>query len=141
MSLRHRVPVSTIMTKKIITLNSNDQLETAERLFKQHHIRHIPVVEGDRIIGMLSLTDLLRISFADGAYEEDADVETIVYNMFTISQVMAKNLKSVSSDTTTKEVAEILSQNEFHALPVVDGETLVGIVTTTDLIKYLLEQY
>jgi CBS domain-containing protein len=129
------------MTKKIITLNSNDQLETAERLFKQHHIRHIPVVEGDRIIGMLSLTDLLRISFADGAYEEDADVETIVYNMFTISQVMAKNLKSVSSDTTIKEVAEILSQNEFHALPVVDGETLVGIVTTTDLIKYLLEQY
>ncbi|PIB29760.1 HPP family protein [Maribacter sp. 4G9] len=141
MSLRHRVPVSTIMTKKIITLNSNDQLETAERLFKQHHIRHIPVVEGDRIIGMLSLTDLLRISFADGAYEEDADVETIVYNMFTISQVMAKNLKSVSSDTTIKEVAEILSHNEFHALPVVDGETLVGIVTTTDLIKYLLEQY
>ncbi|WP_243641761.1 CBS domain-containing protein [Maribacter algicola] len=141
MSLRHRVPVSTIMTKKIITLNSNDQLETAERLFKENHIRHIPVVEGDRIIGMLSLTDLLRISFADGAYEEDADVETIVYNMFTISQVMAKNLKSISSDTTIKEVAEILAHNEFHALPVVDGEKLVGIVTTTDLIKYLLEQY
>ena len=141
MSLRHRVPVSTIMTKKIITLNSNDQLETAERLFKENHIRHIPVVEGDRIIGMLSLTDLLRISFADGAYEEDADVETIVYNMFTISQVMAKNLKSISSDTPIKEVAEILAHNEFHALPVVDGEKLVGIVTTTDLIKYLLEQY
>lgn len=141
MSLRHRVPVSTIMTKKIITLNCNDQLETAERLFKENHIRHIPVVEGDAIIGMLSLTDLLRISFADGAYEEDADVETIVYNMFTISQVMAKNLKSISSDTPIKEVAEILAHNEFHALPVVDGEKLVGIVTTTDLIKYLLEQY
>ncbi|TLF42638.1 CBS domain-containing protein [Maribacter aurantiacus] len=141
MSLRHRVPVSTIMTKKIITLNSNDQLETAERLFKEHHIRHIPVVEGDAIIGMLSLTDLLRISFADGAYEEDSDVETIVYNMFTISQVMAKNLKSISSNTTIKEVAEILANKEFHALPVVDDEKLVGIVTTTDLIKYLLEQY
>lgn len=141
MSLRHRVPVSTIMTKKIITLNSNDELDTAERLFKENHIRHIPVVEGDKIIGMLSLTDLLRISFADGAYEEDIDVESIVYNMFTISQVMAKNLKSISSDTTIKEVAEILANNEFHALPVVDGEKLVGIVTTTDLIRYLLEQY
>jgi CBS domain-containing protein len=129
------------MTKKIITLNSNDQLETAERLFKENHIRHIPVVEGDAIIGMLSLTDLLRISFADGAYEEDSDVETIVYNMFTISQVMAKNLKSISSNTTIKEVAEILANKEFHALPVVDDEKLVGIVTTTDLIKYLLEQY
>lgn len=69
-------------------------------------------------------------------------METVVYNMFTIAQVMAKNLKSVSSGTTIKEVAEILTKNEFHALPVVDdGNELVGIVTTTDLIKYLLEQY
>ena len=141
MSLRHRVPVSTIMTKNIITLNSSDKLDTAERLFKENNIRHIPVVEGDKIKGMLSLTDLLRISFADGAYEEDSEVETVVYNMFNISQVMAKNLKSITSDTTIKEVAEILAHNEFHALPVVDGEALSGIVTTTDLIKYLLEQY
>lgn len=141
MSLRHRVPVSTIMTQKIVTLNCNDDLETAERLFKENNIRHIPVVEGENIKGMLSLTDLLRISFADGAYEDDSDVETVVYNMFNISQVMAKNLKSISSDTTIKEVAEILAHNEFHALPVVDEDKLVGIVTTTDLIKYLLEQY
>ncbi len=141
MSLRHRVPVSTIMTKNIITLNSIDDLGTAERLFKEHNIRHIPVVEGDKIIGMLSLTDLLRISFADGVYEDESDVETTVYNMFTISQVMAKSLKSVSGNTTIKEVAEILAENEFHALPVVESNRLVGIVTTTDLIKYLLEQY
>ncbi|MFK7812064.1 MAG: CBS domain-containing protein [Maribacter sp.] len=141
MSLRHRVPVSTIMTKKIITLNSTNELATAERLFKEHNIRHIPVVEGEKIIGMLSLTDLLRISFADGAYEDESNVETTVYNMFTISQVMAKNLKSVSGKATIKEVAEILSVNEFHALPVVENDSLVGIVTTTDLIKYLLEQY
>lgn len=141
MSLRHRVPVSTIMTKNIISLNSTDKLDTAEKLFKEHHIRHIPVVDGSKIIGMLSLTDLLRISFADGAYQDESEVETIVYNMFTIPQVMAKNLKSVSTNTTIKEVAEILAKNEFHALPVIEDDNLVGIVTTTDLIKYLLEQY
>lgn len=141
MSLRHRIPISTIMTKNIITLNSTDKLDTAERLFKEQNIRHIPIVEGDKIIGMLSLTDLLRISFADGVYEDESDVETIVYNMFTIPQVMAKNLKSVSADTTIKEVAEILAKKEFHALPVIENDSLVGIVTTTDLIKYLLEQY
>lgn len=141
MSLRHRVPVSTIMTKDIITLNSTDELATAERLFKEHNIRHIPVVEGDKIVGMLSLTDLLRISFADGVYEDQSDVETTVYNMFSISQVMAKNLKSVAGAATIKEVAEILAEKEFHALPVIENDSLVGIVTTTDLIKYLLEQY
>lgn len=141
MSLRHRIPVSTIMTTKLVSINSKDGLDKAERLFKEHKIRHIPVVEGAKIIGMLSLTDLLRISFADGAYEDEENVETIVYNMFTVPQVMAKNLMSVSPDTNIKEVAEILAKNEFHALPVVEGEKLVGIVTTTDLIKYLLEQY
>lgn len=141
MSLRHRVPVSTIMTKDIITLDSTDKLDTAERIFKKHNIRHIPVIEGEKIIGMLSLTDLLRISFVDSAFSDESEVETIVYNMFTIPQVMAKNLKSVSQNTTIKEVAEILAEKEFHALPVVENDKLVGIVTTTDLIIYLLDQY
>lgn len=61
--------------------------------------------------------------------------------MFTIEQVMSKNLVTVSSTTTIKEVAEILSEKEFHALPVVDDSVLVGIVTTTDLINFLLKQF
>ena len=44
---------------------------------------------------------------------------------------MAKNLITITPETTIRETAEILSKNEFHALPVCDGETLVGIVTTT----------
>jgi CBS domain-containing protein len=61
--------------------------------------------------------------------------------MFTIDQVMAKNLISVKSSTLIKEVAEILSKKEFHALPIVDDNKLVGIVTTTDLINYLIDQF
>jgi CBS domain-containing membrane protein len=136
-----RKPVSAIMTKDVITLSKSDSLELAEQLFKSHHIRHIPVVRGENIIGMLSYTDLLRISFADAADEEEETVDAVVYNMFTIGQVMARNLISVTSTATIKEVAEILSKKEFHAIPVVDNEKLVGIVTTTDLINYLLEQF
>jgi len=139
--MKKRTPISAIMTKNVITLNSTDDLETAERLFKRNKIRHIPVVSGKEVIGMLSLTDLLRISFADAADDDDESVETIVYNMFTIEQVMAKNLTSVSSSTTIKEVAEILSKKEFHAIPVIDDGEIRGIVTTTDLINYLIEQF
>lgn len=139
--MKKRTPVSTIMTTNVITVSSTDELETAEHLFKTKHIRHIPVVSGDNIIGMLSYTDLLRISFADAVDEDEASVDSIVYNMFTIEQVMAKNLISVKSETTIKEVAEILSKKEFHAIPVIDNEKLVGIVTTTDLINYLLDQF
>ena len=139
--MKKRTPVSAIMTKNVITLNHSDSLDTAERLFKKNKIRHIPVVSGKKIKGMLSYTDLLRISFADAIDEHEESVETMVYNMFSIEQVMAKNLVSVSSTTTIKEVAEILSEKEFHAIPVIDGNELVGIVTTTDLINYLIEQF
>jgi len=133
--------VASIMSTNIITLNKSDELETAELLFKRHKIRHIPVVNGKVILGMLSYTDLLRISFADAVDESETEIETLVYNMFTIDQVMAKNVVTVKSNTTIKEVAVILAQKEFHALPVVEHGRLVGIVTTTDLINYMLKQF
>lgn len=139
--MKKRTPVSVIMSKNVITLSSTDDLLRAEELFKKERIRHIPIVTGSEIKGMLSYTDLLRISFADAINDDETDVDTVVYNMFTIDQVMAKNLVTISSSTTIKEVAEILSKKEFHALPVVDEGKLVGIVTTTDLIYYLLEQF
>ena len=138
--MRYIEPISTIMTKDIIALNRDDDLETAEMLFKRHKIRHIPVVVEEVVIGMLSYTDLLRISFADAVDEDEDEVDTLVYNMFTIEQVMAKNVITVPSTANIKEVAEVLVKREFHALPVVDEGRLVGIVTTTDLINYLLKQ-
>jgi CBS domain-containing protein len=138
--MKKSVPVSSIMTKNVVKLNLSDDLTKAEILFKKHHIRHIPVVKGNVIIGMLSYTDLLRISFADAIEDED-DVDTTVYNMFTVEQVMAKKLVSISPETTIKEAAQILASKEFHALPVCEGDLLVGIITTTDLIKYLIDQY
>jgi len=77
------------------------------------------VVNGNQIVGMLSYTDLLRISFADAVDEDEMEVDVTVYNMFSVEQVMARNLEKVSPETTIKEVAEILSKREFHALPVV----------------------
>lgn len=138
--MKQKVPVSTIMTKNVVKLNLSDDLTKAEMLFKKHHIRHIPVVYSNKIVGMLSYTDLLRISFADAIDDED-DVDTTVYNMFTVEQVMAKKLVSITPDATIKEAAQILATKEFHALPVCEGDLLVGIITTTDLIKYLIDQY
>jgi CBS domain-containing membrane protein len=139
--MRKNVPVSTIMTKNLIKLTIADDLTKAESLFKHYKIRHIPVVHGATIIGMLSYTDLLRISFADAIDDDEEVVDTTVYNMFTVEQVMAKKLITITPETTIKEAAEILASKEFHALPVCEEHLLVGIITTTDLIKYLINQY
>ena len=136
-----KAPISMIMTTPVITLKKKDSLEKAEYLFKKHHIRHIPIVTDHVIEGMLSYTDLLRLSFADFTDNSVDDTDALVYNMFTIKQVMKRNIVTVSSSSSIKEVARVLATEEFHALPVVDNNKLVGIVTTTDLIKYLLNQF
>lgn len=139
--MKDYVTVSTIMTTKLIQLNISDNLYKAENLFKDHKIRHLPVVESKKIVGILSYTDLLRISYADIIDDDIDTVESIVYDMFTLKQVMMNKPEVVPSKATIKEVAEILSKREFHALPVVDNDELVGIVTTTDLIKYFHDEF
>lgn len=139
--MKKREPVSKIMSSQLITVNQNTGLDEAEQLFKKNNIRHLPVVSGDELIGILSLTDLLRISFTDNYGENEGSVDTAVYNMLSIPQVMVASPVSIQKTQTIKEAAEVLASKEFHALPVLDGKELVGIVTTTDLIKYLLDQY
>lgn len=136
-----QVPVSEIMTKNLIKLHLQDELSHAEALFKKHRIRHLPVVEGEHIVGMLSFNDLLRISFADAVEDDEEEIETTVYDMFSIEHVMTKKVVSVSPETSIREVATIFTQNEFHALPIVSHDNLIGIVTTTDVIRYFLTQY
>lgn len=139
--MKKRVPITQIMTKNVVTLSVKDDLLAAEKLFKKHHIRHIPVTSGEKILGMLSYTDLMRISFVDAISENEKEIDSMVYNMFSLEQVMANNVISVTSKNTIQDVAEFLAEKEFHALPVLDNGKLVGIVTTTDLINYLLAQY
>lgn len=138
--MKKREPVSHIMTKHVHTLNMTHSLEDAERMFKSLKVRHLPVVSGEKLVGMLSLTDLMRISFVD-SYQDDYQVDTAVYNMLSLEQVMVRNVQTIEADTTIKEAAELLASREFHALPVIENGKLAGIITTTDLIKYLLEQY
>ena len=139
MNVQIEVPVSTIMVRDLITVGVNDGLDKAEHLLKKHKIRHIPVVKGQALVGMLSINDILRISFADGAFREEEDVSSSIYEMFTIRNLMRSKLETVRSDNTIKEVAEKFVESEYHSLPVVDDGVLVGILTTTDLIKYLLK--
>ncbi|SHE58802.1 CBS domain-containing protein [Psychroflexus salarius] len=139
--MKQREPVSKIMTENLVKLNIQDSLTKAESLFKKHKIRHIPVVKNEKVVGMLSYTDLMRISFADATNDDGEAVETTVYDMFSLEQVMTNNVEVIAHDANIKDAAEVFTKKEFHALPVVKEDSLVGIVTTTDMIKYLVEQY
>ena len=139
--MKKRELVSTIMSKDLITVNQSNGLEDVKKIFDEHKIRHLPVVSGKKIIGLISKTDITRVTYNVGQKEVQDQVNTGIFHTFTIDDVMTKNVIAVSPDATIHEVAQILSENEFHALVVEKEGEVKGIVTTTDIIKYLLEQY
>ena len=108
-------------------------------LTPNHFSKRIKLDNGE-IIGMLSFTDLLRISFVDAVDDDAEDVNAEVYNLFTMRQVMTKNVVTITADTTIKQAATMFLESEFHALPVVENGKITGIVTTTDLLRYFISE-
>ncbi|WP_405292462.1 HPP family protein [Algibacter sp. Ld11] len=138
--MRKHTPISSIMTKTIIGLTLEDDLKRAEMLFNRHRIKHIPVVSDEAIIGMISYTDLMRISIPERIDGDNYSLNSVVPNNFTIEQVMQKDIVTVTPETSIKDVALILANKAFHSLPIVKDGCLLGIVTTRDLLNYFIRE-
>ncbi|AOC94668.1 MULTISPECIES: CBS domain-containing protein [Flavobacterium] len=138
--MKKREPISHIMTKTVVTANEKDDLKTVVEKLKANTIRHIPIVRGKEVIGIISRTDINRLTFG-ALFEGQDNADEAILEMLTVPQVMTSKPKTVSSDTIIRDLAEIFVKEDFHALPVVDNSELKGIVTTTDVVRYFLEQY
>ncbi|HNM25533.1 MAG TPA: CBS domain-containing protein [Saprospiraceae bacterium] len=132
--------ITTLMTKNVVTIELKESLEKAQALMQHHHIRHLPVVKKGQLVGMLSMTDLMRLSFSDNFGELESDADVAIFKMLGIRHVMKQHPESITTGQSIREAAEILANREFHALPVVEEDKVVGIITTTDLIRYFLNQ-
>ncbi len=137
--MKKRNTISKIMTENLKTVNHTNTVEEVDVIIKDHGINHFPVVSGDKLIDMISKTDIEQISFIYDFNGDSANTE--IFPGLKIEQIMTKNVKSVQANDTIQEAAKILSENEFHALPVLENERIVGIVTTTDMMKYLVEEF
>ena len=137
--MKKRTPVSKIMTKDPISVNLSNEITDVVQIFKERNIHHIPVVSGEELLGMISKTDIDRISYVNSYAAEKTN--TMVYKMLGVEQVMTEQLETIQVDDQIKTAAELLARGTYHALPVMEGDKLTGIVTSTDIINYLLEQF
>lgn len=138
--MKKREPVSHIMTSHVQSVREEDSLQEVVEVFRKYKIRHLPVTKGGLISGMISSTDVNRLTFGR-LFENQDGADEAILQMLKVPQIMTSKIRTVRADTSIKEVAEIFASEHFHALPVTEGEQLKGIVTTTDVIRYLLEQY
>jgi acetoin utilization protein AcuB len=125
------------MTPDPKTVNEGDPLKTAVSLVVENRIRHLPVVRGDALVGIISDRDLKRAmpSIVAGATAEE-------YQSFmeetSVEQVMTANPLACTPDTDLVDLVREFCQKKVGAIPVVDGEHLVGIVTQTDMMQAFL---
>ncbi len=128
--------VSDRMTRDVVTLDEEQSLREALTLQRRHKIRHIPVVADGSIVGILTDRDLKRASpsLLSGIDQERYDE---LLDTTRVAQVMTRDPRTVSPETSLKDVAKILIEGKFGALPVIEKNSLVGIITEIDLLRAL----
>jgi len=129
--------ISTIMSKDLITLAPTNSMADVHTIFSQQRIHHIPIVKGDRLVGIISKSDylLFRRGFLNSKLDEQVDL--IRLEAHSVSEVMTQGIAKLNSNERISVAVEVFNENLFHAIPIVDEEKLVGILTTFDFIKEL----
>jgi CBS domain-containing protein len=130
--------VADVMTRDPVTLHEEDSLAGAASTFLDRRIRHLPVVDGRRLVGLVTERDLLRVSGSALSREPVAAVREARRREETfIAAVMRRDVETVSPATRVADAARCLAEQRIGCLPVVDHGELVGIVTETDLLREL----
>jgi CBS domain-containing protein len=118
--------VQTHMTTELITLGPENTLGEVRDILINKHIHHIPIVEGRKLVGMVTSWDLFKL----GKSADD-------YKGMKVKDVMTTKVATLDPDQHLGAVAEVLTKHLFHAVPIVnDHNELLGIVTSTDIIRY-----
>lgn len=118
--------IQTIMTSQVITLSPGDTLGQAREIFMSKHIHHLPIVDGKKLVGLVTSWDLFKLGLSAVAYQD-----------MRVSEVMTTHLATLEPDQHIGAAAEVLMEHLFHAIPIVnDKHELMGIVTTYDILRY-----
>jgi CBS domain-containing protein len=134
-SLMH---VSVMMQKQVITATPDMTLADVQRLMQDNHIRHVPVVSGKRLVGLMTDRDVREASPSPATTLTRGE---IAYQMATtsIKQCMTKDVVWIEPDMDMVRATRLLLQQQCGCLPVVDHGTLVGIITEMDCLQAFLD--
>jgi CBS domain-containing protein len=128
--------VREIMMGSPVTLKPEDTLDLANDVISLGRIRHIPVVEDGKLVGLLSERDLMGAA-ASQIFGLKQKSKTALLKSALIKDVMKKRVITVKPETPIKEAARLMAEKKVGCVPVISAGTLVGLVTTTDILRYV----
>ena len=131
--------VKDIMVKEVATLDVNDELSLANDIMRLGRIRHLPVVDGPRLVGIISERDLFRSSLAQAlGYGTKATRDLM--KTLRIKDIMVPQVITITPETDLKDAVQLMMEKKIGCLPVVEEDRLVGLITETDiLLQYCKE--
>jgi len=130
--------VGDIISGKVITINIKDDVKKAFELMKSKKIRHIPVLDGGKLVGIITNTDLRQVLIPSKS--EGAEQTFYFTSKFsTVGEIMTKGTITVTPQTDVEEAARLLQHYKIGGLPVVEGDKLVGMITGTDILEVFIE--
>lgn len=131
--------LSEIMSRSLITVDKNASLRRARRILDRHRIRHLLVMDGKRLVGIVTDRDLRQAAPSSKSPLTTSEREEFMDELKVV-EVMSRTLITASPDTTVREAARVMVSEKIGCLPVVNGNQLVGIVTETDLLEILVRE-
>lgn len=130
--------VSELMTKDVETVDRNDELSVADDIMKMKRIRHLPVLDDDRLAGVLSQRDLFLAALSTAmGFGEKASTEFL--KTVPVKEVMSDELITIGPSEDVKIAAELMTERKIGCLPVVEDGKLVGVLTESDFLKLALD--
>jgi CBS domain-containing protein len=126
--------VRDIMGKNVVRISVSERLSTVEDIMTLGHVRHMPVVRGGKLVGVVSERDLLRASLSVLSEHRGAERRAFLH-VVEIARVMSAPPIVIGPDATIDEAALVMAEKKIGCLPVVDGDHLLGMVTETDVLR------
>ncbi len=130
--------VAHIMTPNPVTVTPSNAISTAIALMRAGGFRRLPVVENGRLVGIVTARDLRLASNAPTVVREQW-YDNYMLQHIAVGTCMTPDPITVTPDSSIAEAARLMRDHKISGLPVMEGGRLVGIVTETDLLNYLLE--
>jgi CBS domain-containing protein len=128
--------VRDIMETKLVTISASERLSMVEDIMRLGRVRHMPVVQAGKLVGVVSERDLLRASLSVLSEHRDAERRMFLH-VVEISRVMSSPPIVISPDATIREAALLMADRKIGCLPVVDGDRLIGMITETDVLRWV----
>ncbi len=128
--------VRSLMSTNLISLHPKNKIARAKELFNLYDIHHIPVLVMNKVVGIISQGDILFLSQKPVMHSFDQFIKDQRIELGTVDEIMSTNVITVNVQDPLIDVIDVFINHRINALPVVEHDKIVGLITSYDILKF-----